>query len=135
MGQDKNNLKNEFNVICERYRKEFIRMYFTYDDGSCPNSWWISDEPGTLLDLDSEYTFSFDTIRYCVDENVKYETLMEWYNYLLKAMDFNLPTPNIKAWCSGCPRTTDDQFKRLSSLRQELDEEIEKIKNQAKGGF
>lgn len=135
MNAMKMNLKKEFKEICEKYRKEFIDMYFTDDEGNAMKSYWVADEPGTLLDLDADYVFSFETIRYCVDNNVDRGTLIQWYDYTLKAMDFNLPTPNIKAWCRGCPRTTDEQFKRLSSLRQELDEEVNRIKNQAKGGF
>lgn len=125
-------LKNLFSYVCEQYRETFIRKYFSYDDLSYQNSWWVGDEPGGLLFLDADYTFSFDTIRYCVDNNVDRNTLVEWCEYCNTVADFEITTPNIKAWCKGCPHVTDEQLEKLSQLRSEFNEEIARLVDEMK---
>ena len=127
-------LADRFNKVCDEYIKAFIKAYFMYDDGSFADFYWIGNKTGELAEI-SDYVFDFVTIRYAVDNNINRMTLFDWLDYQETVSDFGITTPNFEHWCMGAPRLLDEQIKRIATLKQELNNEIEKIKNKMKGEF
>lgn len=120
---DKNTLNQKFNALCEEYRKAFVEYYFTEEEGGEPaGSWWISDEPGGVLCVNDDVFFGFDEMRYCVDNDVEYEDLMEWYDYTLRLglIDQEIPTPNFNSWLKGCPRFSETQLEEIEERKQKI---------------
>lgn len=133
---DKNTLKQKFNALCEEYRKAFVEYYFTEEeDGVQAESWWISDEPGGVLCVNDDVFFGFDEMRYCIDNEVEYEDLVEWYDYTLRLglIDEAIPTPNLTSWLKGCPRYSEEQLQEIEKGKRKVMALEEEIKIMIKG--
>lgn len=132
-------LKHRYLSLCEEYRKAFVEYYFT-EDGVKAESWWIAEEPGGVLCVNDDVFFGFDEIRNCVDNEVEYKDLMEWYDYTLRLglIDDSIPTPNLTSWLKGCPRYSEEQLQEIEKGKRKvraLEEEIKvMIKGMKKGG-
>jgi hypothetical protein len=50
-------------------------------------------------------------------------------DYLLDAYEFGFSTPNLEAWCLGCPRTDKATFQRLCKMKQDLYDAVEEEKS------
>ena len=131
---DKNTLNQRFKALCEEYRKAFVEYYFT-EDGVQADSWWIADEHGGVLCVNDDVFFGFDEIRNCVDNEVEYKDLMEWYDYTLRLglIDESIPTPNLTSWLKGCPRYSEEQLKKIEKEKRKIKALEEEIKVMIKG--
>ena len=137
---DKNTLNQRFNSIAEDYRREFMKTYFSDDDGSIAMSDWVGDEIGGVLCVSDDLFFGFDDMRYCIDNKVWNEDLMQWYDYCVRVnlIDCDLHTPNLDYWLKGCPRYSEEQLKKIEKEKRKiiaLEEEIKvMIKGMKEGG-
>lgn len=124
-----NNLKETFDKLANEYLNCFAEKYFSFDDGSQTEGYWVADEPGGVLEI-GDYYFNYDTVRYCVDNDIKYETVVKWYDYCLRVgmVDETLPTPNIKSWVAGCPTYNEKELERLETLKSRIEEQKEELK-------
>jgi hypothetical protein len=52
------------------------------------------------------------------------EEFIKWYDYNLVANEFGLTTPNFESWLRGCPRVSDEAFKKLQGIKNDLDNAI-----------
>lgn len=116
-------LKQRYEELAEEYRETLVKKFYP-DEVPFADSYWVADEIGGTLDLKQDF-FDYDTIRYIVDNDVQYETWENWYQYCQEVGDFGISTPNLKAWCKGCPRLSDEQVERLVKLKQDLQDQIE----------
>lgn len=137
---DKNTLNQRFNSIAEDYRREFMKTYFSDDDGSIAMSYWVGDEIGGVLCVSDDLFFGFDDMRYCIDNKVWNEDLMQWYDYCVRVnlIDGDLHTPNLDYWLKGCPRYSEEQLQEIEKGKRKvlaLEEEIKvMIKRMKEGG-
>lgn len=137
---DKNTLNQRFNALAEDYRREFMKTYFSDDDGSIAMSDWVGDEIGGVLCVSDDLFFGFDDMRYCIDNKVWNEDLMQWYDYCVRVnlIDCDLHTPNLDYWLKGCPRYSEEQLKKIEKEKRKiiaLEEEIKvMIKGMKEGG-
>ena len=122
-------LKQEYEHICNRYLVEFANKY----ELSLEPDAWVGGEPGTIACV-SDYFFGFDEIRRCVDEDVKWQDLIEWYDYNCEGGMLGLNTINLKSWLMGAPRVSKEAIAEIKARRRELEELISK-ENENKGGF
>lgn len=124
-----NNLKKTFDKLANDYVECFIREYFTFSDGSRLEGSWTANEPGGILEV-GDYYFNYDTIRFCVDYGVGYDTLIKWYDYCLRVgmIDQTLPTPNIKSWVRGCPTYDEKELERLEKIKSTIEAQKEVLK-------
>lgn len=117
--KNKSLLALNFNIACNDYVKALCKMYdFDYDE-----AYWIGDEVGGILDInEGEYVFGLLEIIYIVDNNIEYETFDAWYTYTLRLsmIDANIPLPNLKSWCKGCPRKTKEELAELERLHNNV---------------
>ena len=58
------------------------------------------------------------------------DEFIKWYDYNLVANEFGFKTPNFDHWLRGCPRVSEDTFKKLQGLKNDLDNAI--LEEQAK---
>ena len=88
---------------------------------------FISDEIGGVYDYgDGIFTIDMQDIVYCVENGVTEKEYEEMLEYCVKCHEYNLPTMNLNAWHKGAPR---HDFTKLDALRKDLDDAIEKYKN------
>lgn len=120
-------LKQEYECICNRYLVEFANKY----ELSLEPDAWVGGEPGTVAYV-SDYFFGFDDIKRCVDENVKWQDLIEWYDYNIEVGILGLPTINLKSWLMGAPRISEFRIADIKTKRCELENLIEETKREAR---
>lgn len=126
---EKLELRLAYEAAVENYLSAFLKMY----DLSCDHEPWAANEIGTIAEV-GDYFFSFYDIKRCVDENVKWEDLIEWYDYTTEVSILGLTTINLKSWLMGAPRASKEEIERIKSLRNEIDD-IVKSANEKNGGF
>lgn len=122
-------LKQEYEHICNRYLVGFANKY----DLSLEPDAWVGGEVGTVAYV-SDYYFGFDDIRRCVDEDVEWKDIIEWYDYTTEAVPLGFNNINLKSWIMGAPRASKDEIERIKSIRNEIDD-IVKSANEKNGGF
>ena len=122
----------DFGKACDAYVKEFCRMYdFSYKD-VC----WIPQERigvGGVCSI-ADYFFNFGDIRLCVDEDVEWKDIIEWYDYNCEGGQLGLNQINLKSWLMGAPRASKETIEGIKARRKEL-EELIKQQNEKNGGF
>lgn len=96
--------------------------------------YWIADEVGGLYAYGDCVFINMQDIIYCVENNVSYNTYMEWLDYCTWAEEFGQDTPNIESWCMGCPRVSDEEQKKLTDMKLELNKLMEETKKNVKEG-
>ena len=118
-------LKENYNMACNGYLVELLRMwkldaYYGY---------WIGDEVGGVYDYgDGSFDINLQDIIYCVENDVTREKYNEWQEDICDAAEFNFPTPNLRSWMHGCPRTSQEAFEKLRKLKQNLNDAVEEEK-------
>lgn len=113
-------LKDVYEKACNGYLVELLRMWEL--DGHY--GYWSGDEPGTIYHYGETHNLSMEEIIFCVDNDIEEDEVLQWEDYCLDAMEFNMHTPNIKAWHRGCPRTSPEAFARLRQLKKDLEEAV-----------
>lgn len=122
----------DFGKACDAYVKEFCRMYdFNYKDAYCIPQDKIG--VGSLYAI-ADYFFNFSDIRLCVDEDVKWKDIIEWYDYNCEGGMLGLNQINLKSWLMGAPRASKEDIAEIKARRQEF-EELIKQQNEKNGGF
>ena len=122
-------LRLAYEAAVTNYLSAFMKQY----DLSCDPEPWVGNEVGTIAEV-GDYFFGFDDIKRCVDEDVKWEDLIEWYDYTMEAVPLGFNNINLKSWLMGAPRASKEEIERIKSLRNEIDD-IVKSANEKNGGF
>lgn len=120
-------LRLAYEVACTNYLSAFMKQY----DLTCDPEPWVGNEIGTIAEV-GDYFFGFDDIRRCVDENVKWQDLIEWYDYNIEVGILGLPTINLKSWLMGAPRISEFRIAEIKTKRCELENLIEETKREAR---
>ena len=128
----KRNIKKKFKDAANGYLLELCNMW----ELDPTNGWFVGDEVGDVWCYGDNIFIGFDDMRYVVENDVSYETYQEWQEYCVWANEFNQDTPNLNAWCKGCPRVDEETQKKLSAMKSDLIkaclDEKEKVKNNGK---
>ncbi len=122
-------LRLAYEVAVENYLSAFMKQY----DLSCDPKPWVGNEIGTIAEV-GDYFFGFDEIKRCVDEDVKWKDLIEWYDYNIDARTLELNTICLKAWLMGAPRASKETIAEIKARRKELEELINET-NEKNGGI
>lgn len=122
------NLKHEYAKICDTYLRAFCDNY----DLSLDSDAWTGETPGTIA-MVGDFFFSFDTIKYCVDNDLKdYSELISWYDYCMDCGYLGLDMVNFPSWHKGCPRVSTEKVHKLLAMKGDLEKEIEAITGRQK---
>ena len=122
-------LRLAYEAAVTNYLSAFMKQY----DLTCDPEPWVGNEIGTIAEV-GDYFFSFYDIKRCVDENVKWEDLIEWYDYTTEVSILGLTTINLKSWLMGAPRVNQMRIEEIKAKRKELEELIEETKKE-NGGY
>ena len=122
-------LRLAYEAAVTNYLSAFMKQY----DLSCDPEPWVGNEVGTIAEV-GDYFFGFDDIKRCVDEDVKWEDLIEWYDYNTEVSILGLTTINLKSWLMGAPRVNQMRIEEIKAKRKELEELIEETKKE-NGGY
>ena len=88
------NLKDRFNEICCDYVDRFCRKHeFNPKDVS-----WVNI--GGIVSI-ADYFFSFDNIRYDIDNRVNKSMMIEFYDYSLDKYSQGINCPNYENYIKG----------------------------------
>ena len=85
------NLKKNYEKACNAYVDELCKKYDLDKD----DSFWVADQVGGILII-GDLSMSFLDIVYIIDNDVKWETFIDWYDYGLESAK---NTINLKNWC------------------------------------
>ena len=69
-------LKTKYNKIVEQYLIAFVEK----QDLDIEDCYWIGDKVGEILSVNEQYYFSFDDIRFDVDNDVKESLIFRWHD-------------------------------------------------------
>ena len=122
-------LRLAYEAAVTNYLSAFMKQY----DLSCDPEPWVGNEVGTIAEV-GDYFFGFDDIKRCVDEDVKWEDLIEWYDYTMEAVPLGFNNINLKSWLMGAPRVNQMRIEEIKAKRKELEELIEETKKE-NGGY
>lgn len=126
---EKLELKLAYEAACTNYLAAFMEKY----DLSCDPEPWVGNEVGTIAEV-GDYFFDFQDIKRCIDEDVEWQDLIEWYDYNIEVSILGLTTINLKSWLKGAPRVDKMRIEEIKAKRKEFKELIEETKKE-NGGF
>ena len=69
-------LKNKY----EKIVNEYLQIFIEKQDFDADDCYWIGDKIGEILSVNEQYYFSFDDIRFDVDNNVKESLIFRWHD-------------------------------------------------------
>ena len=91
---------------------------------------WVGGDIGGVLNINDDYFFDFDDIRYDIDHNIAEEVFLQWYDYDTEvALVEGAHIVNYHSWCMGYRPYTAEQLKamgeaqcRIRKMQAELEE-------------
>lgn len=117
----KRKLKGQWELACNGYLCELLNMW----ELDSYYGYWICEEIGGVYDYGGGmFTIGMNDIIYCVEHDIGREQYIEWQEYCCDASEFGFDMPNLKSWIMGCPRTSQEVFKKLREMKKILDEAI-----------
>ena len=90
--------------------------------------YWIADEIGGVYAYGDDLFINMDDIIFCVENDVTELQYREFLEYCSTANEFGFDTPNLKSWIAGCPRVSENTFKQLRELKDNLHKVVEEEK-------
>ena len=117
----KRNLREQWLKAVRGYLCELLNMW----ELDSYYGYWIGDEIGGVYDYGGGmFTIGMNDIIYCVEHDIGREQYIEWQEYCCDAAEFGFDMPNLKSWMMGCPRTSQEVFKKLREMKKILDDAI-----------
>lgn len=114
-------LREQWEKACNGYLVELLRMW----ELDAYYGYWIGEEIGGVYDYGGGmFTIGMNDIIYCVEHDIGREQYIEWQEYCCDAAEFGFDMPNLKSWIMGCPRTSQEVFKKLREMKKILDDAI-----------
>ena len=114
-------LREQWEQACNGYTMALLRMW----ELDAYYGYWIGEEIGGVYDYGGGmFTIGMNDIIYCVEHDIGREQYIEWQEYCCDAAEFGFDMPNLKSWIMGCPRTSQEVFKKLREMKKILDDAI-----------
>lgn len=118
-----------YETACENIVKELRREW----DISERDGYWIGDEIGGLYDHESGFTITVGDMVYCIEHDISRLTYMDYLDYNVRCLEYNLKTMNLKSYIMGAPRVSDKAFDNLDKLKKDLNNAIKEELTKQKG--
>ena len=106
---------------CNEYLRLFCEKH-DYDYEEAKDS-WVANCVGDVTCVGDIFV-GMQTIITDIEMDAPKEEFIKWYDYNLVASEFGFTTPNFDHWLRGCPRVSDEAFKRLQEIKKDLDNAI-----------
>ena len=111
---------------CNEYLRLFCEKHdFDYEEAK--NS-WVANCVGDVTCVGDVFV-GMQTIIADIEMDAPEEEFIKWYDYNLVAHEFGFTTPNFESWLRGCPRVSEETFKKLQGLKNDLDDAIKEEKD------
>lgn len=106
---------------CNEYLRLFCEKHdFDYEEAKDS---WVANCVGDVTCVGDIFV-GMQTIITDIEMDAPKEEFIKWYDYNLVANEFGFTTPNFDSWLRGCPRVSDEAFKRLQGIKKDLDNAI-----------
>ena len=106
---------------CNEYLRLFCEKHdFDYEEAR--NS-WVANCVGDVTCVGDIFV-GIQTIITDIEMDAPKDEFIKWYDYNLIASHFGFTTPNFDHWLRGCPRVSDEAFKKLQGIKNDLDNAI-----------
>lgn len=106
---------------CNEYLRLFCEKHdFDYEEAKKS---WVGNCVGDVTCV-GDYFVGLQSIIADIEMDAHKEEFIKWYDYNLVAHEFGFTTPNFESWLKGCPRVSEETFKRLQGLKNDLDNAI-----------
>lgn len=111
---------------CNEYLRLFCEKH-DYDYEEAKES-WVANCVGDVTCVGDIFV-GMQTIITDIEMDAPEEEFIKWYDYNLVAHEFGFTTPNFESWLRGCPRVSEETFKKLQGLKNDLDDAIKEEKD------
>ena len=106
---------------CNEYLRLFCEKHdFDYEEAK---ESWVANCVGDVTCVGDIFV-GMQTIITDIEMDAHKEEFIKWYDYNLVAHEFCFNTPNFESWLRGCPRVSEETFKKLQGLKNDLDDAI-----------
>lgn len=106
---------------CNEYLRLFCEKH-DYDYEEAKES-WVANCVGDITCVGDIFV-GMQTIIADIEMDAPEDEFIKWYDYNLVAHEFGFTTPNFESWLRGCPRVSEDTFKKLQGLKNDLDDAV-----------
>ena len=121
----KETAKEYFVKGCNEYLRLFCEKHdFDYEEAK---ESWVGGSVGEIT-MCGDYYVAMPTIIADIEMDAPEAEFYKWYYYNLDAHEFGFTTPNFESWLRGCPRLSEETFKKLQGLKNNLDDAIKEEK-------
>lgn len=118
-------LKKNFKLTAQGYVKALCEMWHLDEY----YGFWVADDIGGVWCYgDTGTAITYEDMRVLVEQQVSFDAFMEYYDYCSWAIEFEQHEPNLSAWLKGCPRHSIETRQRLTKMKEDLDAEINKLR-------
>ena len=114
----KEKAKEYFVKGCNEYLRLFCEKH-EYDYEEAKES-WVANCVGDITCVGDIFV-GMQTIITDIEMDAPEDEFLKWYDYNLVAHEFGFATPNFESWLRGCPRVSEETFKKLQGLKNDLD--------------
>ena len=106
---------------CNEYLRLFCEKHdFDYEEAKDS---WVANCVGDVTCVGDIFV-GMQTIITDIEMDAPEEEFIKWYDYNLVAHEFGFNTPNFESWLRGCPRVSEETFKKLQGLKNDLDNAV-----------
>ena len=106
---------------CNEYLRLFCEKHdFDYEEAK---ESWVANCVGDVTCVGDIFV-GMQTIITDIEMDAPEEEFIKWYDYNLVAHEFGFNTPNFESWLKGCPRVSEETFKKLQGLKNDLDNAV-----------
>lgn len=82
---------------------------------------WVGGDIGGVLNINDDYFFDFDDIRYDIDHDIAEEVFLQWYDYKTRVNLVQGAYPvNYRLWCNGFRPYTAEQLKTMGEIQYHI---------------
>ena len=111
---------------CNEYLRLFCEKHdFDYEEAK---ESWVANCVGDVTCVGDIFV-GMQTIITDIEMDAPEDEFIKWYDYNLVAHEFGFTTPNFDHWLRGCPRVSEETFKKLQGLKNDLDDAIKEEKD------
>lgn len=117
-------LIGKYNSSCESILKKFCETYELpyYKDA------WTAEDVGTVASV-GDYFIDLQDMIYMLANDISLDEYLRWYDYNIRANEFNFNLINLRSWHRGAPRVQDETFERLEKMKKDLEDAVANVKN------
>lgn len=106
---------------CNEYLRLFCEKHdFDYEEAK---ESWVANCVGDVTCVGDIFV-GMQTIIADIEMDAPEAEFIKWYDYNLVAHEFGFNTPNFESWLKGCPRVSEETFKKLQGLKNDLDNAV-----------